>query len=220
MGQYLIDLTASISLVLLVGWLVQYSASDAYLRDATTAGNDVYAAISRFTPRNLFASYTATIDPMTRSLAPGFNASDGFRSASGQAASAVGLLVLDLAIAVPRTMMRLYDETSGLAAWVVLAGFGMAIFGVFAWLLAAKTSLWRLLLATALSPIAISVVFTILQAFMALLLDAFHWATALAPYAVACPVLCTLYWIVCPDADRGATARLAGAIGRALGIRD
>lgn len=87
---------------------------------------------------------------------------------------------------------------------------------VFALLLASRPSLPRLLLVSALSPIAVSVVFLALQGFMVLMLDAFVWFTALAPYAVACPVICTLYWVVFPNADRGATVMLLRAAGRAL----
>ena len=51
-----------------------------------------------------------------------------------------------------------------------------------------------------------------LQGFMVLMLDAFFWFTTLAPYTVACPVLCTLYWVAFPNAERGATATVANAV--------
>jgi hypothetical protein len=216
MAQYAIDLSVSVGLVLLLGWAFQASASDVDLRDALVGQNDVFAAINRFTPRYLINSYASTIDPMTRNLLLGFSPSDSLSRSAGQGFTAAVLLLVQLALAVPRTMLRVYQETSGGAAWVVLIGFGMAISTVFTWLLAAKTTLWRLLLATALSPIAISVVFSVLQAFMVLMLNAFFWFTAFASYAVACPVLCTVYWIVFPNADRGATMTLARAIGRML----
>jgi hypothetical protein len=59
-------------------------------------------------------------------------------------------------------------------------------------------------------------VFLVLQGFMVLLPEAFFWFTSLAPYTVACPVICTLYWIAFPNADRGATQSAARAIGAAL----
>jgi len=92
----------------------------------------------------------------------------------------------------------------------------MAIGTVFTALLAGRRSVWRLLLAIAVTPLAISVLFMILQAFMVLMLDAFFWLTWLAPYTVACPVLCTLYWVAFPHTARGAAATLVRAIGRVL----
>jgi hypothetical protein len=216
LAHYVTDLLVSVGLVLAFGWFVQTSASDLYLREALITQNEVYVAISRFTPQNLLASYVSTIVHMTRSVIFGISPADGLTSAVTQAFAAIGWLLLDIARAAPNTLIELYQRTSGVAAQIVLAGFGMAIGTVFAWLLAAKVSLWRLMLASALSPIAVSMVFLVLQGFMVLMLDAFFWCTWLAPYAVACPVLCTLYWVAFPNADRGATLSVARAISRML----
>jgi hypothetical protein len=51
---------------------------------------------------------------------------------------------------------------------------------------------------------------------MVLMLSAFFWLTTLAPYAVACPVLCTLYWVAMPNAERGAVASVAHLVLRML----
>ncbi len=214
MAQYLIDLAVSVSVVLAVGWFFQTSASDLYLRQALVTQNEVYVALSRFTPANLLTSYGMTIYHMTRSLIFGFDPADGFLGATIQAFVTIGQILLDIGLAAPGTMLDLYHQTSGLAAQIVLAGFATTIGGVFALLLASKPSLPRLLLVAALSPIAVSVVFLALQGFMVLMLDAFVWFTAFAPYAVACPVVCTLYWVIFPNADRGATVVLLRAIGR------
>jgi hypothetical protein len=217
--HFLTDLAVSVSFVLACGWLFQASAGDAYLREALVTQNEVYVAISRFTAQNLFVSYLATIDHMTRDLIYGFNPADGLTPAVGQALATVGRLVLDVALAAPYTLAELYWQTSGTAAWIVLAGFGMTIGTVLAWLFMTRLSLWRLLVASAVSPVAVSVVFLVLQAFMVLMLEAFLWLTALAPYAVACPVICTLYWVAFPNADRGATYAVARAIGLVLDRR-
>jgi hypothetical protein len=133
-----------------------------------------------------------------------------------QAVVSTAMLALNLILAVPLTLAELYQETSGLAGWIVLIGFGMVAAILFAALVYARTSPWRLLRAMALVPLAVSLVFMALQGFMVLMLDAFFWFTTLAPYTVACPVLCTLYWAVRPNADRGITASLAHAVMRVL----
>lgn len=214
MAQYLVDLTVSVSLVLMVGWFFQVSADDAYLRQALVTQNDVYIAISRFTPVNLLTSYVTTIDHIARSLLLGVTPADGPMDAAVQSITATGKIVMGICLAGPYMMLDIYHQTSGLAAKIVLAGFAVSVGCVFAFLLTARLSFWRLLLASALSPIAASLVFLMLQAFMALMLEAFVSFVPLAPYAVACPVLCTLYWVVFPHADRGATLTVANAIGR------
>ena len=215
-AHYIIDLMASVCLVLALGWFFEASASDQYLHDVLITQNDVYVAISRFTPGNLLTSYATTIDQMTRGLLFGFSPVDGFNAAVVQSFVTIGQLVLDIGLAAPATMIELYHETTGLAAQIVLAGFATAIGSVVVWLMAAKISFSRLLLASALSPIAVSVVFLALQGFMMLMLEAFFRFTSLAPYAVVCPVVCTLDRAAFPNADRGATLMLARTIGRGM----
>jgi hypothetical protein len=79
-----------------------------------------------------------------------------------------------------------------------------------------KFALWRLLLASIASPLVVSVVFLLLQGVMRLLLGASFRFTVLAPYAVACPVICTLYRIALPNADHGATGAVTCVIGHLL----
>jgi hypothetical protein len=216
MAQFLIDLAVSVSVVLAFGWFFQASASDLYLREALVTQNEVYVALGRFTPTNLLTAYGTNIYHMTRSLIFGFDPADGFLGAAVQAFVTIGQIMMDIGLAAPGTMLELYHQTSGLAAQIVLAGFATTIGSVFALLLTSRLSLPRLLLALALSPIAVSVAFLVLQGFMVVMLEAFVWFTALAPYAVACPVICTLYWVIFPNADRGATVMLLRAIGRVI----
>ena len=215
-AHFLTDLVVSVGLVLLVGWLLQVSAGDAYMRDAVITQNELYVAMNRFTPTNLALNYYLTIDHMTRYMGFYNNPADGVPGAVAHAFFAVLRLLLSIGIAIPTTVTELYQETSGIASWIVLVGFGIALCWVYALLLAAKISLWRLLLALAASPFAISVVFMLLQVFMVVMLNGFFWLTALAPYAVACPVVCTLYWVAFPHADRGVTAVLVHAVGRVV----
>ena len=200
MAHFVLDLTASVATVLALGWLFQTSANEYALRNVLITQNEIYVAISRFTPANLLFSYAHTAAQEVRGLVLGYDVADNFSAIMRAGLLAVGQLVLELAIAVPRTLFELYQETSGTAAWIVLAGFGMAASAVSTTLLTARVSVWRLLLAAAMCPLAISVVFLGLQGFMVLMLSAFFWLTTLAPYAVACPVLCTL--VLGGDAQR------------------
>jgi hypothetical protein len=215
-GYFLTDLAVSIGIVLAGGRLFEASAGDAYLREAMVTQSDLYAAIGRFTPQNLFFNYLATIDTMGQGLAHGFNPTDGITLAAGRTLATIGELAVDVAIAGPYTLAELYRQTSGTAAWAVLAGYGMAIGAMLAWLFMTRVSRWRLLMASAVSPLAASVVFLVLQGFMVLIPEAFFWFTSLAPYTVACPVICTLYWIAFPNADCSATHAVVRGIGRVL----
>lgn len=217
MAHYLVDLAVSVSVVLMIGWFFQASADDAYLREALVTQTDVYVAISRFTPVNLMISYATTIDHITRSLLLDAVPADSITDAMIQSITAIGQLVMAIILAGPHMILDAYQQTRGLAAEIVLVGFAASVGCVFAFLLTAHLSFWRLLLASALSPIAASVVFLMLQGFMVLMLEAFVSFVPLAPYAVACPVLCTLYWVVLPHADRGATLTVAHAISRVFG---
>src|SRR5579863_4917266 len=136
LAHYILDLLASMAAVLALGWFIEASASNAYVRDAIVTQNEIYVAISRFTPHNMALSYVHTVDEMTRSLPFGSQTGQNFTDAIRQALVMVGQFLLELALAVPHTMMDLYCETSGTAAWIVLAGFGVALASVFAAMLA------------------------------------------------------------------------------------
>jgi hypothetical protein len=213
-AHYLTDLAVSVGVVVLLGWCLRAPAGDQHFRDGLISQNDIYIAVSRFTPGNLITSYKASIQHVTQYLFLGYDPTDRYRASNGQAFTSVLLLAVELAWAVPRTLYRLYSETDGIASWFVMAGFGAAIATMLVWLFAARTSWWRLFVALALSPIAISVLFTMLQAFMVLMLGGCFWLAALAPYAIACPVLCATYWIIFPNVDYGATSMVLRAIGR------
>jgi len=213
---FLTDLIASIAVVLMLGWLIQASASDDYIRNAVVAQNDIYVSISRFTPHNLAMSYVDMVGDMNRNVLSGSDAGVSYAEAIDGALVKVATVTVNAVRAVPATIFALYQETSGTAAWIVLFGFGVGLGGVFVALLGRGASPWRLFLAAAVSPFAISAVFVALQGFMAAMLDMFYWFTTLAPYTVVCPVICTLYWVVFPNAERGATATAAHALLRVL----
>lgn len=79
-AHYLLDLLASMAAVLTLGWFIEASASNAYLRDAIVTQNEIYVAISRFTPHNLVLSYAHTVDEMTRSLVFGYQLAKASRT--------------------------------------------------------------------------------------------------------------------------------------------
>jgi hypothetical protein len=214
-GHYLTDLAVSLGIVLVVGWISQASSGEFAIQQASITQNALYVALGHFTPVNVIADYAATIEHMRGTLNAGYSGS-GLSVAAGQTFVTIGWLLLNICLAAPRTLLDLYRETSGIAAWIVLAGFTAAISAVFAWLLTGRFTLWRLVLASAASPLVVSVVFMVLQGFMLMLLGSFYWLTVLAPYAVACPVLCTLYWVVFRHADHGATSSVARAIGNLM----
>lgn len=211
--HFLTDLAVSIGIVFIAGWLFFASAGDATLRDAAIAQNQVYVEIGWFTPQKLFFSYIATMGDLNRSMSYAGGISDGIAPAVGEVVTTVGRLVLDLVLAPPLTLIDLYRQTSGLAAAFVLAGFGMTVGVIITWLLLTRASPWLLVLALVLSPVAVSIVFLLMQVVTTLLLEAAFWFGMLAPYAIACPVLCALYWVAFPGADRGATHAVAHAIG-------
>jgi hypothetical protein len=171
MTHYLMDLAASVVVVLAIGWFIQCSASEFYVRDALITQNEVYVTISRFTPHNLLASYGATVQRMAQGVAAAHDGSGNTADAVRQAVVSTAMLALNLILAVPLTLAELYQETSGLAAWIVLIGFGMVAAILFAALVYARTSPWRLLRAMALVPLAVSLMFMALQGFMVLMLD-------------------------------------------------
>jgi hypothetical protein len=70
---FLTDLIASVAVVLILGWLIQASASDDYLRNAMVAQNDIYVSISRFTPQNLALSYLGVLGGMNRNVVLGYD---------------------------------------------------------------------------------------------------------------------------------------------------
>jgi hypothetical protein len=212
MGHYLTDLAVSIGIVLLVGWIFQASSGESGVQQASTTQNEVYIALGHFTPLSVIADYTATMEDMRRTLNAGYSAG-GLSVAVAETFATIGWLLLNICLAAPRTLFELYRQTSGIAAWIVLAGFTAAISAVFGWLLAGRFTLWRVVLASAASPLVVSVVFMVLQGVMLMLMSSFYWLTVLAPYAVACPVLCTLYWVVFRHAEHGATSSVAHAIG-------
>jgi hypothetical protein len=216
MAHFAVDLAATIGAVLALGWLFQASANEYALRNALVTQNEIYVAISRFTPENLLFSYIYAAGHAVRGQIFTYGPSAGLSDILMAALIAICQMVVNLAFAVPRTLSGLYQETSGIAAWIVLAGFGFSAATVIISMFWARASIWRLLVGAAISPVAISVVFLALQGFMVLMLDAFFWFTSLAPYTVACPVVCTLYWVVFPNAERGATAAVAHVVLRVI----
>jgi len=216
LAQFAIDLTASVLVVLTFGWFFAGSVSNANLHAAVVTQNAIYAAISRFTPQQLVLRYISTVDHLTSNTAYSFQVASNFTGTIDHALVAVGRLMVGIALAIPQTLLELFSETSATAARTVSVAFGMALGGVFVALFINRTSLWRLLFAAAISPLAISVLFLALQGCMVAILGIFYWFTSLVLYTIACPILCTIYWLVFPNAERGATASLARAMLRLL----
>src|SRR5579864_5227581 len=105
MAHFLTDLLMSVGLVLTVGWLLQLSAGDAYLRQAVITQNEMYVAMNRFTPGNLALNYYLTIDHMTRYMTVSHNPADGAPAAIVEAFFAVLRLLLSIGIAIPTTVI-------------------------------------------------------------------------------------------------------------------
>jgi hypothetical protein len=208
-GLFLSDLLMSVCVALTIGWLIQAATGNLYLRDALITQNGTYVAISRFTPGNLATSYFATVEHLTQHAPASYHLADGVGAVIAQTIAMVAGLLLSICAAVPGTLIGLYWATSGIAGWVVLAGFGMAIGAVFSWLRAAKVTPRRLLVGLALIPLAISAMFIILQALMVVVLVTCFWFASLAPYVVAAVVLCSAYWMASPQRR----ARGYGSVG-------
>src|SRR5262245_43711251 len=105
--HYLIDLVVSVCVILLIGWVFEVVVGDRVLRDALVTQNELYTAISRFTPHNLAISYAATVEHMVRGGAVAFTPRDGIATAVSQAGTAVAHLAEITLIAIPRTVLRL-----------------------------------------------------------------------------------------------------------------
>jgi hypothetical protein len=198
-ARYLSDLLMSICLALTVGWLFQAATGNIHLRDAMITQNGTYVAISRFTPGNLAASYLDTVGHMTQHAAASYHLADGVGAVIGQTVAMVAWLLLAICVGVPGTLIGLYPAASGIAGWVVLAGFGVAVGAVFNWLRAAKITPRRLLVGLALIPLAISAIFIVLQALTVVVLATCFWFASLAPYVVAAVVFCSAYWLASPQ---------------------
>jgi hypothetical protein len=199
MARYLSDLLMSMCLALTVGWLFQAAIGNIHLRDAMITQNGMYVAMSRFTPGNLVASYVDTVEHMTQHAPVSYRLADGVGPVIEQTVAMVAGLLLAICFAIPGTLISLYRAAGGIAGWVVLAGFGMAIGAVCHWVRAAKVTPRRLLAGLALIPLAISAIFIILQALMVAVLATCFWFASLAPFVVAGVVLCSAYWLASPQ---------------------
>ena len=184
MARYLSDLLMSICLALTVGWLFQAAIGNIHLRDAMITQNGTYVAISRFTPGNLVTSYLDTVEHMTQLVPVSYHLADGVGAVIEQTVVMVAGLLLAICVGVPATLIGLYRAAGGVAGWVVLAGFGIAIGAVFNWLRATKITSRRLLVGLALVPLAITVVFIILEALIVAVLATCFWFASLAPFMV------------------------------------
>jgi len=210
-GQYLTDLIVFLGIVLVISWMFQVSSARLYLHSTPMMQNDIYMAMRQFTPVNMLASYASTLVDMRRSMDSGVGSADGLATAAGQTFVTIGWVMLDICLIAPRTMIEFYRQTSGIAAWVVVAGFALSIGAVFAWLLSGRLVLWRILLASTVSPLVVSAVFLALQTLWELALTTSFLLATLGPYVIACPVICALYWLAFPSAEHGITGSLAHA---------
>jgi len=99
MKHYLMDLVASSVVVLGVGWFVQASASEPYVRNALITQNEVYVAINRFTPHNLLASYAATDEHLVRSITADHDFTGGLDAAARHTVVTTVVLTFNLTAA-------------------------------------------------------------------------------------------------------------------------
>ena len=205
-GAYAVDLAVSLALVLIGARLWGVAAAAA---PESAWAIDLHVAVGRFTPAGLWDIYR---DEIRVALA-----------ALGHAGSAGFLpnvllslrLLLYLLLAAPATLVVIWQQTETLGDWVTLIGFGTILFGTFLVLVTGRwLSLTRLLIAAIGSPLIAVGSFWMVRQSLLDMVDGFGWLAAVAPWCLLCPVACTLYWAVFPNADHGATVACLRAARR------
>ncbi len=214
--SYLTDLAVSAGIVLLGFWLFRVLILSSPPLDRQVTLDPVYLALDRFTPKHLLSSYLDTVQLATSSLLHKAPAANGFAQGMAQAIATMLQLIQALVLGMPLTLMKLYREASGIAGWPVLAGFAMALGTLAGWLVTRRLSLLRLMLAAIASPFVIATVFLMLQLIMLAVFSIAPWLPKLAPYLAACPILCTLYWVIFPRARYGAAHALLRVVAARL----
>jgi hypothetical protein len=203
-AAYATDLGLSLALVLIVARVLGGVGA---LAPQSTWTIDLHAAIARFTPFGLWEIY--------RDQAAYAIASLSHRSPTGLGSSMLaGLQVLlQLPLAVPATLDVIWRDTDNASGWATLIGFVAVAGGAFALATGGgRLSPVRLLLAAMASPLAATGLFWAVQHTVLDLLDGFAWFAAVAPWCLLCPIACTMYWIVFPQASHGAAAALVQAV--------
>jgi len=203
-AAYATDLGLSLALVLITARLLGGIGA---MAPQSTWTIDLQAAVGRFTPFGLWEIY--------RDQAGYAIASLSHRPVTGVGSSMLaGLEVLmQLPLAVPATLEVIWRDTDNPSGWVTLIGFAVVAGGAFLLVtVGGRLSPARLLVACAASPLAAAGLFWAVQQTVLDLLDGFDWFAAVAPWCLLCPVVCTLYWIVFPQASQGAAAAVLHAI--------
>ena len=202
---YAVDLGVAVILVLVLARLLLPSPPESAppIILAQIAG-----AVGRFTPDGLWELY---LDTVGASLF-GFS----HDSASGPFTSVwVGLQVIGtILLAAPDTLIAAYRFGSGAETWVtVSAGVSTAVCFVLLLLFGETPSYRRVLLAVLISPAIVSALFWLVQQILLDAFDVLAWGELALPWCLVCPVLCTLWWAVFPDARTGATMSVLSSFG-------
>jgi hypothetical protein len=197
-AAYATDLGLCLALVLIIARLLGGVGT---MTPQTTWTIDLHAAVARFTPFGLWEIYRDQAVYAITSLS--------HRSVSGPGSSMLAGLevLLQLPLAVPATLDVIWRDTDNASGWATLIGFVVVAGGAFVLMAnGGRLSPIRLLLAVVASPLAAAGLFWAVQHTVLDLLDGFDWFAAVAPWFLLCPIICTLYWIVFPQASQGAAA--------------
>ena len=203
---YLTDLVMAILVVLVCVRLLTSSPSVSAI--SSEPFFQFSAAVSRYTPYGLWLTYQDTLGAMLRDF-------DHTAAAGPFHSLLLGLEVLLLVmLAGPATLFAVYNQSIGLDTWMVMAAavLTLAIFVMisFAW----RPTFPRVVFAAAVSPLIASILFWVMQQLVFDAFDAVTWLAVAAPWCLACPVVCTLWWVLFPHAPHGAAATLLCWVGR------
>lgn len=203
-AAYATDLGLSLALVLITARVLGGFGT---MAPESTWTIDLQAAVARFTPFGLWEIY--------RDQAGYAIAGMSHRPVTGVGSSMLaGLQVLlQLPLAVPATLDVIWRDTDNPSGWATLIGFVVVAGGAFALVTSGgRMSPFRLLLAVVTSPLVAAGLFWAVQHTVLDLLDGFGWFAAVAPWCLLCPIVCTMYWIVFPQASQGAAAAVVQAV--------
>ncbi len=211
-GAYATDLSVSLLLVITIASLLSPPGLDGTSLDWL---NDLRAAVGRFTPFGLWEVYRGEATMAIASVV--------YQAGSGALPNLVlGLqALLQITLAAPATLIVIYQQSNSIGDWITLAGFaGLLVVAFLTLLTGCRLSLMRVLLATVASPLAATGLFWMLQHTLLDMLDGLGWLASIAPWCLICPIACTLYWVMLPNAEHGATVTCMQAAGRLrLGLR-
>lgn len=205
-GAYAIDLLVSLALVLVIVELVGPTPD---LGSGSTWMMNLHAAVSRFTPFGLWDIYREEAGAAIAGL--------GYPTGTDALPNVLlGLqFLLRVLLAAPATLVVIWQQTDSLSDWLTLVGFAVILFGTFGVLAAGgRLTLLRLLAAAVGSPILAVGLFWMTQRTMLDVMNGCEQIGAAALWFLLCPIVCTLYWALFPQAERSATFTLVRAVGQ------